>query len=79
MLLRDWAEHAWTVVTLQALSSPPTDPHSCFAWSYKALAMLVDCMWSFGWRLEGGGEDGHKACNLFELAVVVFNHRAITS
>ena len=55
-------------VTLQALSSTPTNPHSCFAWSYKALAMLVDCMWSFGWRLEGGGED-HKACNLFELAI----------
>ena len=53
-------------VTLQALSSTPTNPHSCFAWSYKALAMLVDCMWSFGWRLEGGGED-HKLCNLFEL------------
>ena len=45
-----------------------TNPHSCLAWSYKALAMLVDCMWSFGWRLEGEGED-HKACNLFELAI----------
>ena len=54
------------LVTLQALSNTPTNPHSCFAWSYKALAMLVDCMWSFGWRLEGGGED-HKLCNLFEL------------
>ena len=53
-------------VTLQALSSTPTNPHSCFAWSYKALAMLVDCMWSFGWWLEGGGEDSHKACNLFD-------------
>ena len=53
-------------VTLQALSSTPTNPHSCFAWSYKALAMLVDCMWSFGWRLEGGGEDSHKVCNLFD-------------
>ena len=40
--------------------------------------MLVDCMWSFGWRLEGGGEDSHKACDLFELAIVVSNHRAIT-
>ena len=44
-------------VTLQALSSTPASPHSCFAWSYKALAMLVDCMWSFGWwrlvRAEG--------------------------
>ena len=55
-----------TRVTLRALSSTPTNPHSCFAWSYKALAMLVDCMWSFGWRLEGGGEDSHKACNLFD-------------
>ena len=53
------------VVTLQALSSTPTNPHSSFAWSCKALAMFVDCMWSFGWRLEGGGED-HKLCNLFE-------------
>ena len=38
--------------------------------------MLVDCMWSFGWRLEGVGED-HKVCNLFELAIiaiVVSNH-----
>ena len=57
---------AGTCVTLQALSSTPINPHSCFAWSYKALAMLVDCMWSFGWRLEGGGEDSHKACNLFD-------------
>ena len=23
-------------------------------------------LWSFGWRLEGGGEDSHKACNLFD-------------
>ena len=45
---------ATTGVTLQALSSTPTNPHSCFAWSYKALSMLVDCIWSFGWRLEGG-------------------------
>ena len=44
------------VVTLQALSSTTTNHHSCFAWSYKALAILVDCMWSFGWRLEGGAE-----------------------
>ena len=36
--------------------------------------MLVDCMWSFGWRLEGGGEDSHKVCNSFDsLAVVVSN------
>ena len=40
--------------------------------------MLVDCMWSFGCRLEGGGEDSHKACNLFELPIVVSNHRAIS-
>ena len=51
-------------VTLQALSSNPTNPYSCFAWSYKVLAMFVDCMWSFGWRLEGGGrQDSPKACN----------------
>ena len=53
-------------VTLRALSSTTTNPLSCFAWSYKALAMLVDCMWSFGWWLEGWGEDSHKACNLFD-------------
>ena len=71
--------HLFSTVTLQALSSTPTNPHSCFAWSYKALAMLVDCMWSFGWRLEGEGEDSHKACSLFELAIVFFlTHRAIT-
>ena len=67
-----------TPVTLPALSSTPTNPHSCFAWSYKALAMLVDCMWGFVWRLEGSGEDSHKACSLFESAIVVSNHRAIT-
>ena len=54
-------------VTLQALSSTPTNPHSCFAWSYKAMATIVDCMCSFGWWLEGRGrEDSHRACNLFD-------------
>ena len=54
------------LVTLQALSSILTNPHSCFAWSYKALAMLAD-MWSVRWQLEGRGrEDSHRACDLFD-------------
>ena len=57
------------LLTLTHVSLGLTKHWPCFfAWSYKALAMLVDCMCSFGWRLEGGGED-HKACNLFELAI----------
>ena len=47
-----------------AFSSIPTNPHTCFARSCKALAMLVDYMWSFGWWLEGRGRgDSHKTCS----------------
>ena len=34
-------------------------PHSCFAWSYKALAMLVDCMWEL-WVAVGGRGRGQS-------------------
>ena len=62
-----------TVTTLQALSSIPTNPHSCFAPSYKALVMLVDCMWSFWWPLKGRGRgDSHKACNLSDVELSWF-------
>ena len=56
-------------VTLQALSSIPANSHLRLAWSYKALVMFVDCMWSFEWRLEGRGrEDSHKACNCLVIS-----------
>ena len=57
----------WGFVTVQALSSIPANPHSRFAWSYIALAMLVDCgALGGGWGEGGGGgrEDSHEACNL---------------